>query len=250
MKRITITFIFSICAISAAAAARESDSASISGHVIVTKRLTKKRVSLPAYQLRGVSVTEHEDPGTETSGADEFSRLVIYLEGPGLRPGTPALATLTQKGRHFDPEMLIVASGSTVSFPNADPIFHNVFSLSKAKSFDLGYYPAGQTRTVKFDTPGIVQVYCHLHSDMSAAIVVAPSAWWTRPKPDGTFSLAGIPPGTYELVAWHRSAGFFRRHITIAGGEARTVDFVIPVTARDCDLASATQGGECAQGGQ
>ena len=119
--------------------------------------------------------------------------------------------------------------GSTVSFPNSDPIFHNVFSLSKVKAFDLGYYPAGQTRTVRFDRAGIVQVFCHLHSNMSAAIVVVPNAWSTRPDRDGAYALRSIPRGRYRLIVWHKSAGFFEREIDLRAFDSLPVDFNIPL---------------------
>ena len=213
------------------------------GRVVITKVITKKRVTLPSYDLRGVTVnSENPDkpPGRNPTG-DEFSRVVIYLEGPGLKPAAPAHGTLTQKNRRFDPEIVVVPVGSSVSFPNDDPIFHNVFSLSKVKQFDLGFYPAGETRTVKFDRPGVVQVYCHIHPDMSAAIVVLSTGPWTRPAPDGGYSLSGFPPGTYDLVVWHRSAGFFRRQITVSEGTTPAADFVIPV--RDQDSGAAPKPG-------
>jgi plastocyanin len=203
----------------------------IAGRVVITKVLTKHRVVLPMYQLRGVSPGAQElvSRRNDAPGFDEFSRVVIYLQGPGLDRSVPVHATLTQKSLHFQPEIVVIPAGSTVSFPNEDPIFHNVFSLSRAKQFDLGYYPKGQTRVVRFDRPGVVQVYCHIHADMHAAILVVPTAWWTRLTPEGSFSLKGIPPGTYELVAWHYSAGFFRRRVVVNSGERLTADFMIPV---------------------
>jgi plastocyanin len=207
----------------------------ITGHVVVTKALTKKRVTMPIYTMRGVTLGSQEavKPRGTDPEMNELSRVVIYLEGTGLNPGMPGKATLTQKNRNFEPEIVVIPVGSTVSFPNADVIFHNVFSLSKVKQFDLGFYPAGETRAEKFDRPGVVQVYCHLHSDMSAAILVLPTASWTRPARDGSFSLTGVPPGTYDLVAWHRSAGFFRRRVKVGSGATPAVEFVIPV--RDLD---------------
>ena len=156
--------------------------ASITGRVVITKVMTKKRVVLPSYDMRGMTVNSASPAASSAVGsvADELSRVVLYLEGPGLRNPAPLQGTLVQKNRHFDPDLLVIPVGSTVSFPNDDPIFHNVFSLSKVKQFDLGYYPAGETRTVKFEKPGIVQVYCHIHPDMSAAIVVLATSFWTR----------------------------------------------------------------------
>jgi plastocyanin len=213
-----------------------ADQATITGRVVVTKALTKKRVTMPSYQLRGASVDlrEQEKSRKDLPVIDELSRVVVYLEGSGLDPAAPTKdATLTQRNQQFDPEIVVIPVGSTVSFPNADPIFHNIFSLSKVKQFDLGYYAAGQARSVTFDRLGVVEVYCHLHANMSASILVLPTAFWTRPAPDGSFSLPSISPGTYELVAWHRSAGFFRRRVTIRGGETLAVDLVIPLKAQE-----------------
>lgn len=216
----------------------------VSGHVVVTKSMTKRRVTLPAYDLRGVQVntTHPNPPASPNTTVDELSRVIIYLEGPGLKTATAASATLTQKGRQFDPEIVVVPVGSSVSFPNEDPIFHNVFSLSKAKEFDLGYYPAGQTRSVRFEKPGIVQVYCHIHPDMNAAIVVVANSFWTRPQQGGAFDFSSVPAGSYDLVAWHRSAGFFHRHITVTDGGSTEETFVIPVKEVDAPGAAKLGG--------
>lgn len=244
MNRLLAIFILVAC-MGTASAFAGTDGGTITGHVVITKALTKERVTLPVYQLRGVSPGQQEPENRRSGapGAGELSRVVVYLVGPGLSPGAPVHAILAQKNRQFDPEVVVVPVGSTVSFPNEDPIFHNVFSLSKAKLFDLGYYPKGQTRVVKFDRPGEVQVYCHIHADMSAAILVLPTALWTRPTPEGDFSLKGVPPGNYELVAWHRSAGFFRQHVAARTGKTLKVDFMIPVEQPGPGMALAADGG-------
>jgi len=198
----------------------------ISGRILITKTLTQKRVTLPAYQMRSAALPLRRDEG---KAVNEFERLAIFLENPGLKQGDPVQAEVVQEDLHFLPEFLMVPRGSTVSFPNSDPVFHNVFSLSKVREFDLGYYPAGQTRKVTFNRPGIVQVYCHLHSHMNAAILVAPNAWYTRPRSDGIFSLSEVPPGVHTVVVWHKSAGFFKRTVELTASGAETLDFVIPV---------------------
>jgi plastocyanin len=229
MSRIAVLFILLICGNVGVATALAGEAA-VSGRVVITKLITRKRVTLPSYDLRGATVNENLGKTARGDPAvNELSRVVIYLEGPGLRPAAPIEGTLRQKDRQFDPEILVIPLGSRISFPNEDPIFHNVFSLSKTKQFDLGYYPAGETRVVEFDRPGVVQVYCHIHPEMSAAIVVLSTAFWTRPSPDGRFTLSGFPSGGYDLVAWHRFAGFFRRHITASDGTTSAEDFVIPV---------------------
>jgi plastocyanin len=206
----------------------------ISGLITITRRLTPRPVAASFYESRGISVAAPAESTVTT--AEEYARVVVYLDGPELPPGPPASAEITQKGRHFEPAIVHVPVGSTVSFPNGDPIFHNVFSLSKAKQFDLGYYPEGRTRVVRFERPGVVQVYCHLHSNMSAAVLVVPSAWHTQPGGDGSFSLTGIPAGRNEIVAWHRTAGAFKRWIDVPAAGSTEVAITIPL--RDGDQAS------------
>jgi plastocyanin len=203
--------------------------AELTGRIVVAKKLIKKQVTLPAYQLRGAPATAVSDDHGES--ANEFGSVAVYLEGQLLGPEKPIRVELEQAGQRFEPELVVIPVGSSVSFPNGDPIFHNVFSLSGAKKFDLGYYPAGQTRIVKFDEPGVVQVYCHLHPNMYAAIVVVPNRWYAKPRDDGTFIFHDVPPGTYHLVAWHMNAGFFRRevHVASTGG----TDVVIHIPVRD-----------------
>ncbi|MFN8007772.1 MAG: carboxypeptidase regulatory-like domain-containing protein [Terriglobia bacterium] len=197
----------------------------ISGHIVITKTLTKKKIVLPAYPSRNfLSPVKQES----TVSASEFSRLAVYLEGPAGKSATTS-AKLTQHELRFDPEILIVPVGSTVSFPNEDPIFHNVFSLSKSKQFDLGYYPIGQTRIVRFEKAGVVQVYCHLHPQMSAAILIVDTPWYEKPNEDGTFTFSQVPAGSYEVVAWHKSAGFFKRRVELTESAPVRVDLTIPL---------------------
>ncbi len=207
-----------------------SNAGEINGRVLITKTLTRKRVTLPSYQLRSTALPSRSD---DASPVSELDRLAIYLEGANLRAGTPVRVELDQKNRRFKPEILVIPLGSTVSFPNSDPIFHNVFSLSKARQFDLGYYPSGQTRTVRFERAGVVQVYCHLHPQMSAAILVVPSAWHTKPLKDGSFSLSEIPAGRYTAVAWHKSGGFFKREVEVADSGSVALNFTIPIREQE-----------------
>jgi plastocyanin len=183
------------------------------GHALITKRLTKKALSPIVYNLRGAvptpSLPSQSDPSTE------FDRMVVVLEGAGSRPKLPETVVIDQRNMRFDPDIVVVPVGSTVQFPNGDPIFHNIFSLSKTQPFDLGFYAQGQSRTVKFSRSGIVQVYCHIHANMYAAIVVTSSPWYARPGPDGSFSWTDVPAGHYRLTAWHKIAGLFKTEIDV-----------------------------------
>jgi plastocyanin len=216
----------------------------IEGTIVIKKKLTKRRVTaeVPMYE-RGPAVelgaNTEEDPL-----AFERSRVAVYLEGhfPAPVPATPVavnqvvaqavvkpvVVKMEQTNRRFSPEMLVIQAGSKVSFPNNDPIFHNVFSLSGPKTFDLGNYPRGDTRIVTFPEPGIVFVNCHLHPNMTAAIVVAPNQWNTRADRDGRFELPDVPPGKYTIVAWHKAAGFLRQTVVVEPGRNERVEFLIP----------------------
>jgi len=110
---------------------------------------------------------------------------------------------LAQKDQSFVPRVLAIPVGASVDFPNLDPIFHNVFSVSPVKRFDLGKYPRGQSRRVTFGKAGLVQVYCDIHANMAAFILVLPNPAFARPDVQGTFALPDLPPGTYTLKVWH-----------------------------------------------
>jgi plastocyanin len=210
--------------------------AEISGSVVIEHRLTRRNVtaSAPAYQ-RGVAVPLDPKPASKSNDdplAFERSHVVVYIDyvgGAGL-VSRQTTAEIQQQDREFSPDMVVVPVGSTVSFPNLDAIFHNIFSLSKPRSFDLGNYPKGETRTVTFPVPGIVYVYCHLHPNMSATIVVSPTQWCVRATADGHFVLPAVPPGKYTVVAWHKAAGFIRKTVTVTENGAPPISFDIPLT--------------------
>ncbi|MGD1070909.1 MAG: carboxypeptidase regulatory-like domain-containing protein [Bryobacteraceae bacterium] len=199
----------------------------IAGTILIRKKLTKRSVTPPVsiYQ-RGAAVEPHKD-AAEDPLAFEQSRVVVYLEGPG--PANAATPKMEQLNRRFRPDLLVIPVGSTVSFPNMDPIFHNVFSLSKAKAFDLGNYDKGDSRSVLFSRPGIVYVNCHLHPNMAATIVVTPNQWYARPDASGQYRIPDVPPGQYTVVSWHKAAGFFRKSIAVEPGRNSEADFFIPI---------------------
>lgn len=148
---------------------------------------------------------------------------VVYLE---LRPPTadaapvPGRAVLDQRDEAFVPSVLAITVGSTVEFPNSDPTYHNVFSLSKPKRFDLGRYPRGQSRSVRFDKPGIVRVFCELHSHMSAWILVFAHPYFATTDLEGRFRIDGVPSGSYQLAVWNAGSVRIRRELTVpAEGE-------------------------------
>jgi plastocyanin len=126
---------------------------------------------------------------------------VVYAERlDAPTPERPGTFTMTQKSKGFAPRVLAVPNGSTVSFPNEDPIFHNVFSLSTPQPFDLGLYRSGASKTRTFTEPAAYHVFCNIHPQMVAFLVVAPSSWVATAGPDGTWRL-DVPPGRYRITA-------------------------------------------------
>jgi plastocyanin len=158
------------------------------------------------------------------------TRTVVYLE---VAPQTAFAQTggqarMDQRNETFVPYVLAVGAGTSVDFPNNDDIYHNVFSLSGAKKFDLGRYARGRSKSVRFDRPGIVRVFCDIHSHMNAFILVFAHRFFATTAEDGTYRIDGGPAGTYELVAW--TDGEIRAERTVAvpaAGETVTMDFVI-----------------------
>jgi plastocyanin len=216
-----------------AALASSAGAQDITGTILIKKKLTRPSVTaaVSVYQ-RGTPVKLGKD-ADEDPLAYERTRVVVYLEGAGPAAEDSAMPVpqVQQLDRRFMPDLVVVPVGSTVSFPNMDPIFHNIYSLSKAKSFDLGSYDKGETRKVVFPKPGIVDVYCHLHPNMAATIIVTPNRWYARPDRTGQFRIANVPAGQYTVVAWHKSAGFFRKSIVVENGRDAVADFFIPLEA-------------------
>jgi len=130
--------------------------------------------------------------------------VVAYLEGSvaGSPAASPRPVQVTQKDTAFAPAVLVVPVGTNVSYANQDPFFHNVFSFSPAKRFDLGRYPAGEAKSVVFDQPGAVKVYCEVHDYMRSAVIVVENPHHVVVGSDGRFTLANVPAGTHRLVVW------------------------------------------------
>ena len=145
------------------------------------------------------------------------------------RAQDPVRAVIRQENEMFTPRVVAVPIGSTVEFPNGDPIYHNVFSLSRARTFNLGRYPQGQSRAVRFDRAGSVKVFCDIHSHMSATVMVFDHPWFTVPGVDGRFELPPVPSGRREITAWHERLGETTLTVQVESNRPTVTDFVLPV---------------------
>lgn len=152
---------------------------------------------------------------------------VAYLLGPveGTPPGSGSRRlTMMQRDTAFVPPAVVVQPGTTVAFPNQDPFFHNVFSYSSARRFDLGRYPQGESKLVTFDEPGIVNVFCEVHDFMRGAIVVTENPFHAVAAEDGTFRIEGVPAGEHTLAVWHPDHETTERTVRVTSGGTTTVE--------------------------
>jgi hypothetical protein len=141
--------------------------------------------------------------GPSLRKSERLPSSVIWLEPvqPVDAPA-PGKFTLLQKNKMFTPHLLVVPVGSSVAFPNADPFFHNVFSLFDGKRFDLGLYEAGSTRSVLFSRVGVSYIFCNIHSEMSAVVIALDTPFYGIADPHGTFRIQDVPDGDYNLQIW------------------------------------------------
>jgi plastocyanin len=157
-------------------------------------------------------------PGSHIVPHGLVTDAVVYVEHApdGVADDPPARPpTLAQRDQMFEPRVLAVAAGTVVDFPNMDPIFHNVFSLSPVRRFDLGRYPRGHSKQVRFTKPGLVNVYCDIHSNMAAFVLVLPHHVFARPDAAGAYMLPELPAGHYALHAWHPDLGDVQREVDV-----------------------------------
>jgi len=154
-----------------------------------------------------------ERPGARTT---DLADGVVWLEtrGAPAPPATPRTQIVMQS-REYVPRVRIVALGSSVAFPNHDPFRHNVFSKSGPGEFDLGLYGRGESKEARVERAGVYPVFCNIHSKMLAFVVAVPTSYVAQPNPDGRFSIAGVPPGTYTLHAWHDRGGIVTQELKV-----------------------------------
>jgi len=175
-------------------------------------------------------------PGVADLGAPlprdttDLVRSVVYLEAAprgAFEVVDGGHVVMNQRNETFVPHVLAITTGTTVDFPNSDAFYHNVFSLSKIARFDLGRYAAGHSKSVRFDKPGIVRVFCDIHSHMNAYVLVFSHPFFAVTSADGRYTIEGVPPGTYNLIAWNEGTATEPRTVTVTDGGIADVDFTV-----------------------
>lgn len=158
---------------------------------------------LEAYEVSGTVEIIQKGDKKKT----DLSSVIVYLDQIKVDPALPEtepkkIYDMSTKNKQFSPRSMVVSLGGTVRFPNFDPIFHNIFSVSRPNDFDLGLYKGGASKSEIFDSPGIVRVFCNVHPQMTATIVVSSTQFQTNADPAGSFSMENVPSGAYFLRAY------------------------------------------------
>jgi plastocyanin len=207
----------------------------IRGKVIIKRPAeeSSKIVSRSLIQKYVTKSSQHYDENRRRNDhhqREQQPAVVVYVEGLSWdkQRGDGGVAVIDQTHENFVPHVLPILVGATVKFLNSDDVYHNVFSYSPAKSFDLGRYAKGQSRSVTFDKPGVVKIYCDIHTHMSAFILVLENPFFTTTDDDGNFAIKDVPPGTYTLKAWYGRWPVKSAAVVVKNSDTIKVDFVFP----------------------
>jgi plastocyanin len=170
-------------------------------------------------------------PARAAADLPDLRRGVVYLETAprgAFEDREPGRAVMDQRNEQFVPHVLAVVTGTVVDFPNSDKTYHNVFSLSKAKRFDLGRYAVGKSKSIRFDHPGVVRVFCDIHSHMNAFVLIFSHPFFDVTNAEGAFRLDNVPAGNYVLVAWYEGETRASSPVTVTAGAVAELDLVVP----------------------
>lgn len=197
----------------------------VTGKITISKESDNKdkRKSRLSYKSDQSSHSSHSSGGT-------FNKVVVYLEYESNTPyfAPPSkLPALTQKNAEFVPAVLPILKGSTVNIKNEDKIYHNVFSLSELRPFNIGRRPRGENVPIDFNQAGVIRVFCDIHSNMSAYIIVLNNPFFVHPDEHGNYSLTDIPAGKYKVHVWHERMEAKNQSVEIKEGETVQINFTL-----------------------
>lgn len=224
MKRLFLLLVVGICW---QLGVLGSQAGTLSGVVVAQPAASIVSGEAGKYDSRKLKFAEKVDYAS-------LRNFVVYVQGridgastPNGSGGERPVYRITQKGATFLPKVLPILVGSTVEWPNEDDIFHNVFSISAPKEFDLGLYRKPEVKRVQFDQPGRVDIFCSIHSTMNCTILVLENPFFALTDDKGHYSISNVPPGNHQLRAWHERLPSQRRNITLKALENLKVDFVL-----------------------
>ena len=194
---------------------------------VLAQATVEGRVELPQTKSAPVMTKRYEIVTKGGVLSTNPPLAVVYLEGAGGKPGQLPTKQVSQKDMNFVPTLLAVQTGTTVEFPNEDDTYHNIFSYSPAKRFDLGRYRPDERPipSVVFDKPGLVTLRCDIHEHMRGLVLVLDTPHFTTTDTDGRFRLTGLPPGKYTLKAWVDSKTTREQAVELKAGGTVHVDF-------------------------
>jgi plastocyanin len=216
-----------VASLSALTAGPVAAGASTQAPGVIRGRLDIRRTARPVD--RRPEVAEPGSSGPHAPG--DLRRGVVYLEAAprgAFEERDAGRAVMDQRNETFVPHVLAITVGTVVDFPNSDKTFHNVFSYSRPQRFDLGRYAVGRSKSVRFDRPGVVRVFCDIHSHMNAFILVFSHRFFDVTDQDGRFRLENVPAGTYTVVGWYEGEARTSRAVTVTAGGVVDLELVVP----------------------
>jgi plastocyanin len=229
-RLIVLAFLTSVALLSLSSVALRSLSAAAAGAAAragtIRGRVELRRPPTPAD--RRPTVTELGTPAARD--VPDLLRSIVYLESAprgAFETSDGGHAVMDQRNESFVPHVLAITTGTTVDFPNSDRFYHNVFSLSKIKTFDLGRYAAGHSKSIRFDRAGIVRVFCDIHSHMNAYILVFSHPFFALTDAEGRYRIENVPPGTYGVIAWNEGTASEPKPIAVPDGGVAELDFTL-----------------------